>query len=484
MDSASNQLNTIRPLLTAAGLIFTLGIGSNALAEGNETPDVAAAPRAMAGDLFPPNAKAGECYARLFVPPTYSTNTEQVLKREASSRIEIVPAQYEFVQERVLVKEASSKLVEVPAAYENVSETIVVEPARTLWRLGKTSKSRTADRSLVEEARKLGAPIDNASGGDCFAEYLKAEAFETTTEQVVKREASTRVETIPARYDWVEEQVMTQEASTRLVEVPAVYETRSEQILVRPARTEWKRGRGPIQRVDGATGEIMCLVEIPAEYKTVSKRVLVSAATTRSVPVPAEYKTVKVRKLVAGPSEKVLEIPAEYQTVSKRQKVSDASRSWRAAGVDGPGDATGRRLCLSEIPEQTRTVTRRVVKTPARTNKTEIPAEYKTVKVRKLVAAASERKIEIPAEYQTVTRRNMVADGHLEWTSILCETNATPSLISDVQRALKKAGHDPGPVDGQLGGQTLTAVRAFQRAKGLPSGNITTKTLDALGVRH
>ena len=479
---ASNTLR-ISSLLVAVSFLFTLNFSGSALAE---EPDVAAAPPGYAGanDLFPPNAKAGECYARLFVPPTYNTDSEQVVKREASSRIEIVPASYEFVEERVLVKEASTKLVTVPAVYDNVSETIVVEPARSLWRLGKTSKSRTADSTLVAEARKLGAAVDNAAPGDCFAEYLEAEAFEARSEQVLKREASTRVETLPAKYEWAEEQVLTQEASSRLVEVPAVYETRTEQVLVRPARTEWKRGRGPIERVSGATGEIMCLVEIPAEYKTVSKRVLVSAATTKSVPVPAKYNTVKVRKLSAGPSEKVIEIPAEYQTVTKRSKTRDASRSWRSAGAAGPGDATGRRICLSEIPEQTRTVTRRIVKTPARTNTVEIPAEYKMVKVRKLVKPASERKIEIPAEYQTVTRRNMISDGHLEWRSILCETNATPTLISDVQRALKKAGHNPGTIDGRLGGQTLTAVRAFQKSKGLPSGNITTQTLDALGVRH
>jgi inosine/xanthosine triphosphate pyrophosphatase family protein len=51
------------------------------------------------GELLPPNAKPGECYARVFVPPTYKTETAQVITREASERVEIIPARYEKVTE-------------------------------------------------------------------------------------------------------------------------------------------------------------------------------------------------------------------------------------------------------------------------------------------------------------------------------------------------------------------------------------------------
>ena len=37
----------------------------------------------------------------------------------------------------------------------------------------------------------------------------------------------------------------------------------------------------------------------------------------------------------------------------------------------------------------------------------------------------------------------------------------------DIQRALKTAGFDPGPVDGKLGSRTRQAVREFQGVKGL-----------------
>ena len=298
--------------------------------------DVGAAPTAFVGaDLLPPAAKPGECYSRVFVPATFKTQTENMLKREASSRIEIIPARYE-----------------------------------------------------------------------------------TGSEQVLVREASERLEVVPAVFDWKEEQVLVKPASSHVVEVPAEYEWVSEQVLDQPAHTVWKKGRGPIERVNDTTGEILCLVEVPATYKTVRKRVLRSPATTREVAIPAEYETVRKRVLVSPPT----------------------------------------------------------------TRKIAIPAEYKTVKVRKLVQPEQTRTIEIPAEYQTVTRTVKVSEGQMAWRPILCETNVTAGIVMDIQRALAAKGHDPGPVDGRLGGQTATAMSAFQRSKGLPTGNLTIATLDALSV--
>jgi len=189
-----------------------------------DTSTKAPAPSSMVGvGLLPPNAKPGECYARAFVPPTYSTDTERVLKREASERIEVVPAKHESVEERVLV-----------------------------------------------------------------------------------REASTRLEEVPAEYDWVE-----------------------EKIQVEPAKNVWKKGRGPIEKVDNATGEIMCLVEEPAKYETVRKRVQKKPATVRKIDIPAEYKTIRVNKMVTPPQERRIEIPAEYQTVRKTSLASEGGMEWR-----------------------------------------------------------------------------------------------------------------------------------------------------------
>jgi hypothetical protein len=287
-------------------------------------------------DLLPPSAEPGECYTRVFVPPTYKYVTEDILKSEASERIEIIAAQYEWVEDRVMV-----------------------------------------------------------------------------------RGPSERLEKVPAQYEWIEEEVLVKDAGTRLEEVPAVYETVSEKVLERPAHTVWKKGRGLVERVNGTTGEILCLVEVPAKYKTVYKRVLVKPITTREIPIPEAYKTVK----------------------------------------------------------------RKVMTSPPTVRKIEIQAEYETIKVKKLIKPAEVKRIPIPAKFQTVSRKVQVTEGKMEWRRVLCQTNMDPQTIASVQKALKKAGFDPGPIDGIIGKLTMEAVRSFQKEKGLAIGNLTYETLNSLGVR-
>jgi uncharacterized protein (TIGR02594 family) len=55
--------------------------------------------------------------------------------------------------------------------------------------------------------------------------------------------------------------------------------------------------------------------------------------------------------------------------------------------------------------------------------------------------------------------------------------------VQDIQRALADRGYDPGPIDGDVGPQTIEAVAAFQRAKGLvPDGIAGPLTIAALSA--
>ncbi len=431
-----------------------------------------------------PNAKPGECYAKVVIPAQFKTETEEVVVREPSEQIKIIPAKYEWVQEKVLVKEASQKIVSVPATYETVTERIEIRPASRSWHTSKSLKSPEASPALLNAAKAGGIDLDAATPGMCFHEHLKPARYETRTEQVVSSEGSEKVEIIPAKYEWVQEKVLVKEASQKEVAVPPVYETVTEKVLVEPAKTMWKKGRGLVERIDNTTGEIMCLVEVPAKYKTITKRIVKKPASTKVIEIPAQYKIIKVRKLVSPPQEKRIEIPAKYKTITKRVKVADAEFVWHeihSKDMDARS-RTGNQICLLETPAQFKTVTRRVVKTPASTKTVEIPAQYKTVKVRKLVSAPQEKRIEIPAKYKTITKRVKVADQRVEWRSVLCRTNMTPGVISELQRALKAAGFNPGPIDGIVGSATLRAVSAYQREKGLPRGGLTIDTLKSLGI--
>ena len=317
--------------------------------------------------------------------------------------------------------------------------------------------------------------------------YKRQATYSTVTERVLTKAATESVAIVPAQYEMVQERVLVREASTKLVTIPAEYGTEEEQVLDKPAHTIWKKGTGPIQKINEATGEIMCLVEVPATYKTVRRTVLVSPSRTETVAIPAEYRTVEVRKLVSSAQEQRTPIAAEYGQVERQVVEQEAGFVWHeVSNKDHPGETrTGNQICLTETEPQYRTVTRQIVETPAQTRTIEIPAEFKDVTVTKLVSAASEQVTAIPAVYKSIEKRELVRDGYMAWRSILCETNMTRSRIADIQRALKDAGHEigSGGVDGVIGAQTIRAINDFQRANNLPVDKyINLDTLKALGV--
>lgn len=318
----------------AAACAVLMGTTGIALAQSQAEIDAAYQYQA-ATKLLPPEAKPGECYARVFIAGTEKRVANKVLVKEATEKLEVVPAQYEEVEEVVEIETESEELQIIPAVFETKFETVIIEPER-------------------------------------------------------------------------EEQVI----------VEAVYEEVEEKVKVREAYTTWKKGEGPIQRYDEATGEIMCLVTVPAEYKTVSKRVIKSPPRTITKVIPAKTERVEVKVMVEPPT----------------------------------------------------------------TKKVTIPAKERTVLVRKLVEPADVRKIEIPAQYETVYEVQKEAAGQMEWRPILCSTNASVDLIRKLQVALQEKGYNPGSIDGVLGAGTMEAIRRYQRTKGIAQGQLTIEVMKELGV--
>lgn len=317
--------------LTGAASILAVSVANSQTA----TNAAADAAYGFAAELLPPEAKPGECYARVFIPGTEKRIENKVLIKEATEQLQVIPAVYSDVEETVVVETASEKLEIIPAVYKTEEKVVIIEPER-------------------------------------------------------------EVQTV----------------------VPAVYEEAEEKVKVREAYSTWKKGEGPIQRYDTATGEIMCLVTIPAEYKTVKKRVVKIPPRTTTKVIPAVTKTVSVRVMVEAP--------------------------------------------------KTRTV--------------KIPAKTEKVKVRKLMTPASVKTIDIPAQYETVYETQKDSDGGVQWRPILCNTNATPELITRLQTVLEEKGYNPGSIDGVLGGGTMEAVRRYQRAQGIAQGELTMETLKELDV--
>jgi peptidoglycan hydrolase-like protein with peptidoglycan-binding domain len=70
------------------------------------------------------------------------------------------------------------------------------------------------------------------------------------------------------------------------------------------------------------------------------------------------------------------------------------------------------------------------------------------------------------------------------YVSTYAYADTSGSTVAAVQRELAREGYDPGPIDGVLGGQTRSAIAAFQNDNGLAAtGRIDTALLDQLGLQ-
>ena len=173
--------------------------------------------------------------------------------------------------------------------------------------------------------------------GKCYAKCYIADVWETNTEQIMVREASSSIKTTPPTYRTETEQVMVKEASKRLVSVPATYDYLTETKKVKEENVVWVRKRdNNCQSVNPTDCMILCAETEPARYETYKKRVVATPATTREIEIPAEYKTVNKRMLDSPATSQVVDIPAEYKTVTNRVLVKKGGYTeWREVVCGG-----------------------------------------------------------------------------------------------------------------------------------------------------
>jgi hypothetical protein len=457
------------------------------------------------------------------------TVKEEVLRTEASSKLQASRSAVKTETEQVVVKEAGRRLIEVPAVYETVTDRIKIADATQEWKRGKAWVGRALHvrplRGFVvgKDGRVDGASVDTQ--GDvadntrldddvmCLVE-IPAQ-YQLISRQVLKTAASVREETIPAQYGTVKRQVLAKEAAASETDIPATYQTVSHQVIdveklrsmgykfdasgdivatpggERVLRAASLAGLPNADKSAGAqsgTEGYVREINIPALYQTISRHVVDQPAKVRTVEVPATYKAVKTRVVDTAATTQEVLTPAVFETVTR--EVIDKAPSAREI----------------VIPAVYRTVERKVVDQPASTRKIPVPAVYEAVKRRVIDRPASfreevipavtqvvsrqvidrpagVREVDVPAQYETLSHQVKVAEGKTEQRAILCETNATPAKIAEIQRALKSAGFEPGPIDGQLRAQTMHAVNRYQQANQLPvDGFLNLETVKALGV--
>jgi len=215
-----------------------------------ETP--APAEALVAQDL-PPNAKPGECYAKVFVPEEFGTKSETVCVREASERLEIVPARYEWVEERVVVKESSTILEEVPAEFQTKQRSIQTDPGHSGWHVEKTARCATD------------ANLQWAEQMYCFVSHQPV--FKTMDTQVQVKPVTVREVVVPVEYQTVRRQKLVSPATTKRISIPAEFATVEKTYKVADSRVEWRR--------------VSCVTNRQSESSKADNGAIVNAATSQ-----------------------------------------------------------------------------------------------------------------------------------------------------------------------------------------------------------
>ncbi len=218
------------------------------------------------------------------------------------------------------------------------------------------------------------------------------------------------------------------------------------------------------------------------------KKVIVEPYKEVTEVVPAVTKQVEEKVLIS--EERVVEevVPALYENVSKKVMISPERTVWKKGNFTATTkQINGETYCLVTEPAVYETKVEKVLRVPASTTTRTIPAVYKTyMKTVEVTPATTKVVKRIPAVYKQVSACVDNQPGYYEWRSVLCEQNATKSILRSVEEKLADGNFLPKvAVDGVINDRTTEALKSYQRAKGLKvDGLVSIDTVKSLGVSY
>lgn len=463
------------------------------------------------------------------VPAVYTTVTEQVKVADSSTEWKRGKAWLSKALETRSAKDfkvgADGRVNGSRVDAEILADKYMAEAQTGVSSSSASTTPATSTASATSSA-KVRKGAKSTGGDDLICLVQIPERFETITRQVLKTPATVRTEIVPAVYSTVTHKVLDRQPATRKIDVPATYQTVTSQVIdieklreqgykfdnagnitatpsgdrvirasqVPNASVDSSAKKGTDSAASGAISGTEAYVReiiIPAEKRMETRQVVDTPATTRTVVVPSAVQTIKRRVLVSEAKSTEVEIPATYQTITRQ--VVDKPASTREVVIPAEYKTVERRVVdvpastnSIPVPAVTKLVKRRVIDAAATTRDKVIPAVYKMQARQVIDQAETTREIEVPAVYETITTKVKVADASTERRAIMCEANATPAKISEIQRALKAAGYNPGSINGRINARTIKAINRYQVDKQLPvdAGGkyLNIDTVNSLGV--
>jgi len=213
-----------------------------------------------------PEARVGQCFARVLIPATYEKVAQEVVTADAYERATVTQAQFAARQQQVVTRDAYKRYVVREPVFRAESQTIVTRPAyERLVVVPGTMGTRT-ETVQIREPRLVWRPGHNLSGirrmdpstGDVFCLVEEPGKTQVISRTVVTSPETVRRETVPAEVRTVARHVLVEPARVEEIAVPAVAENIVVHELTAPAtssRVAVGETRGRIYREVIATPE-------------------------------------------------------------------------------------------------------------------------------------------------------------------------------------------------------------------------------------
>lgn len=273
-------------------------------------PLAATAQGALPSDLPTPNAKPGQCFARVLVPAKYEQVPMSVAVSDPYSTFQISEPVFSPARDEVRVVQDGYKDYQVtPGKWQDVSETVVIRPEHNRLVLNKANFVQKTETYIIKEPRFVWRPGTNLSGvkrldantGEVFCLVEERGVTETVTRQVLKDKANVGIVKVPAQTATYVRKV--------LVEAPKVIS------IDRPALTKAFKVHDLIKEAGAVE------VTQPGQTKTVYQQKLVAAEHYAWVQVECDNSKVSsVDVNLGGNDDNGYEKPVTKVTASDVQK--------------------------------------------------------------------------------------------------------------------------------------------------------------------
>lgn len=168
----------------------------------------------------PPEAKAGEAWCRVWIPPVKKVLVETVCVSGPRTEKVKIPADYGYRPKLCCVSGPKLKEVVKPGVWTTKKRDVVVRPKREVWKR---------------------VQCENDPCGECYTKTECPPVFKEECQSVCLQAPKKCVQFTPAQYKLVDERYQIRPARCETRCIPARYETRTREVCCTPGRWIWRR---------------------------------------------------------------------------------------------------------------------------------------------------------------------------------------------------------------------------------------------------